>query len=182
MRAASSSAAASSRSGGTSARHDAQLLRLIGCDEFAGERELHGPCRADQSRQEPGAADAGDKSEAQEAFRESSPVARDAYVAHERQVAACTDGHPIDCGDGGNLHGVQDTGDPVQGAAQPLADLGDGAGHQVDSIAHVIDIAAGAEVLAGAADHDAAQRFVLLRRLEDLGQFDRERHRHRIAV
>jgi hypothetical protein len=164
------------------ARDQAQAQRLGGVDELAGQRHSHGLGGADQARQEPGATDARDQPQAQEAFGELGAVARDADVAHQSQVAPGAQGQAVDAGDDGDFQRLDRPRDAVQAAAQAFADFGGRALHQVASVTHVLDVAAGAEVLATAADHHAAQRGVVVRGFQRGSQLHRERDAHRVAA
>ena len=121
---ATSAASASARSCSASVGHDlvgeADAQRLVGLHLPAGDHHLLGPAGTDQARQALRAAAAGDDAEQDLGLAEHGPLAGDAVVARQRQLAPAAEGV---AGDGGDDE-PRDRGDGVERVVEAGGDRG----------------------------------------------------------
>ena len=134
--------------------HEAEPERLGGVDHLPGEDQLAGLGHADQARQEVRPAPVHVKAALDERLAEARGGRGEPDVAAERDVHARAGGGAVDGGDDG-LGGV------AHGEEHAVAEGRDAVDHRplgaaLLGLVHGLHVAAGAEALAGAGDHDDA--------------------------
>ena len=150
---------------GHDAVHEPDARRLGGVDDVRGEDQLLGARQADDARQQPRAAAVGDEPDLPEELAEAGPVGGDDEIAAQRQVRAGADGVAVHHRDR-RLGEVHQPEDHAIERLDARAALGGG----VTPGAHRLDVAARAEISAGAGEDHHARRLVGLDLVEHARQ------------
>ena len=126
---------------------------LGGDDGVTGESHQAGLGDADDARQQPGAAIAGNYAQAHEAFGEQRRTGRQADVAHTGQVQAGADRRTVDRCDHRDVQLIQRQRDTLDAVAVGIAQLIGRTGEDALATTHVLDVATGAKSAAVAGQH-----------------------------
>jgi hypothetical protein len=151
---------------------DAQGQGFVDIDLAAGEDQLLGLWQADAARQEVHASAVGDDAAMDVGPAEVGPFAGDDEVAGQRGVGSQAGRGAVDGGDHWLGHGVQQRLRVVHALLAVPAVEADFAGRRIHAALHAGDVAAGAEALAGAGEHQCLDGLVggdALQRIDELG-------------
>ena len=124
---------------------EAPVQRRIGIDHIAGIEQLRRPRLADDARQDPGAAIAGNDTQLEESDAEFRPIAGDAHVREAGEIASQPDGRAVDRRDKRHAQSVERAQDLVDVVAIAVRDFGRIAAEIAGLVLHRLDIAARAE-------------------------------------
>ena len=149
---------------------EAPVQRRIGIDHIAGIEQLRRPRLADDARQDPGAAIAGNDAQLEESDAEFRPIAGDAHVREAGKIASQPDGRPIDCGNQRHAQSVERAQDLVDVVAIAVRDFGRSAAEIAGLVLHRLDIAARAEGSARSGEDHAAHVDIAVDRVAGGGE------------
>ena len=128
--------------------------RLLGRQLLAEERESEGPCRADESRQEPRAARVRNETQLGEGLHEARRARRHDEVTGERNVRTRTGSHAIDRGDHRQRQLAQRQHQRLVVFLDRFAEIG---GTAAGSHRTIIEILPRTEAASSAGDHQHAR-------------------------